>query len=194
MRSVLALLCLVMLGSTTSGAIAAGPAVGFTVNCIRSAYPPVSTHCFDATLGSPVTAYIVAFDSFGQIATSYAGTVHLTSADPTATLPPDHTFTAADAGIWAAPVTFHSLISSNMPSPQAITATDTTSPAITGMQLWQVYQAPPPASTPSLNAVGIGFMLLLIGGIGAYFILREESRGRHQTNHSLKRTVAEGLR
>jgi adhesin/invasin len=37
-------------------------------------------------------------DAFGNMATSYRGTVHFTSSDLLATLPADTTFTAADGG------------------------------------------------------------------------------------------------
>ena len=38
-------------------------------------------------------------DSFGNVATGYRGTVHFSSGDPLASLPPDYTFTSADAGV-----------------------------------------------------------------------------------------------
>jgi lysophospholipase L1-like esterase len=44
----------------------------------------------------PVTVTLV--DAFGNMATSYRGTVHFTSSDLLATLPADTTFTAADGG------------------------------------------------------------------------------------------------
>ncbi|HEX7335982.1 MAG TPA: hypothetical protein VF252_02140 [Gemmatimonadales bacterium] len=41
---------------------------------------------------------ITARDPFGNTATGYRGTIHFTSTDPLATIPPDYTFTAEDAG------------------------------------------------------------------------------------------------
>jgi hypothetical protein len=59
----------------------------------------------DTSRGSPVTvagqmnfAEIDAFDAYGNIATSYTGTLHFSSTDPQATLPTDYTYTAADSG------------------------------------------------------------------------------------------------
>jgi hypothetical protein len=175
MRNALGLLCLFLCSHMTSAAVAAGPAVRLSVNCVPWVLPPPGTHCFDARLGSPVTAYIVAVDSIGQLATSYTGTIHLVSSDPRATLPPDHTFTAADAGIWAAPVTFHSATTSNAPSPEMITATDATTASITGMQFWSVFPAPP-VNVPSLSAAGIGLMLLLIAVMGVFAIRQQTPR------------------
>ena len=42
---------------------------------------------------------VTALDAFGNIATGYTGTIHLSSTDIQAGLPADYTFTAADAGI-----------------------------------------------------------------------------------------------
>jgi hypothetical protein len=62
-----------------------------------------------ATVGTPQTYTVTAYDPFGNVATGYTGTVHFNSSDPTAGLPPDYTFTTADAGTHAFPkgVTFH---------------------------------------------------------------------------------------
>ena len=38
-------------------------------------------------------------DAYGNVVTGYTGTVHFSTNDPGATLPPDYTFTAADAGV-----------------------------------------------------------------------------------------------
>jgi hypothetical protein len=67
------------------------PAVGFWVGAFPS---PVAS----GTLG---TVYVVAVDVYGNIASNYTGTVHLTSTDPQAYLDPDYTLTAADAGVAA---------------------------------------------------------------------------------------------
>jgi hypothetical protein len=46
----------------------------------------------------PVGVVVLALDQYGNVATSYTGTVHFASSDPQAALPADYTFTAADAG------------------------------------------------------------------------------------------------
>jgi hypothetical protein len=48
--------------------------------------------------GQAGTFTVTALDSSGSVLTGYTGTVHFTSSDPLANLPPDHTFTAADNG------------------------------------------------------------------------------------------------
>jgi len=50
-----------------------------------------------ATAGSPVKFTVAAFDAFNNTATGYSGTVHFTSTDPAATLPPDSTLMSGTA-------------------------------------------------------------------------------------------------
>jgi len=57
---------------------------------------------------------------------TYGGTVHFTSTDPAAVLPPDYTYNFADAG------THTFVVSLKTPGTQTITATDTTSSFLTG--------------------------------------------------------------
>jgi hypothetical protein len=56
---------------------------------------PVS---FTVVAGSPLSFTVEAIDLYGNIATSYRGTVHFRSSDSAALLPDDYTFTAADNG------------------------------------------------------------------------------------------------
>ncbi len=83
---------------------------------------------------SPVVAgalggvLVTAVDAFGNVTPAYRGTVHLTSTDPNATLQDDHTFTAGDNGRAAFGVI---LVAAGA---QAITATDTADPTLTGTQ------------------------------------------------------------
>ena len=51
---------------------------------------------------------VTAHDAFGNRATGYRGTVHLSVSGTTATVPADDTFTAADAGSHTFAVTFTS--------------------------------------------------------------------------------------
>ncbi len=66
---------------------------------------------------------VVAQDPYGNVATSYQGTVHVTSSDPAAVLPPD---TALVNGVATANVKFMTV------GTQTITATDVANPAMTG--------------------------------------------------------------
>jgi len=67
-------------------------------------------------------------DTFGNLVSGYAGTVHFISTDPAAALPADYTFTPADAYGHTFDTTFRT------PGFQAITATDKTAPGISGSQ------------------------------------------------------------
>jgi hypothetical protein len=78
--------------------------------------------------GALLSVTVTARDAFGNLATHYAGTVHFTSTDSSASLPPSFTFTSAAKGAhkFAAGVMFaHE-------GPQSVTATDTVHPTITG--------------------------------------------------------------
>ena len=79
--------------------------------------------------GVPSSVIVIAVDTDGFIVDSYAGTIHFTSDDPTATLPADYTFNpATDKG--AATLTNEVAFSSS--GEKAVTATD--SQGITGSQ------------------------------------------------------------
>jgi hypothetical protein len=79
-----------------------------------------------AKVGVPFNITVFAQDRFNNVATSYSGTVHFTSTDPAAALPPDYTFTATDKGKHTFSVTL------NTAGTQTITATDTVTSSITG--------------------------------------------------------------
>jgi hypothetical protein len=69
--------------------------------------------------GLPGAFRVTALDPAGNVATGYLGTVHFSSNDPQAALPPDYTFTPADHGTHVFAATLNSL------GGQGITATDT---------------------------------------------------------------------
>jgi Domain of unknown function DUF11 len=72
---------------------------------------------------------------------NYLGTVHFTSSDPGAVLPPDYTFVAADAGVHTFPFTLTVL------GNQTITVTDTRSIGFTGTTTVNVNTVPDLALT-----------------------------------------------
>ena len=75
--------------------------------------------------GVPFLVDATAQDSFGNIA-GYRGTVHFTSSDSQAVLPPDYTFTATDAGQ-------HSFLATlKTAGSRSVGATDTVAPTIAG--------------------------------------------------------------
>lgn len=71
---------------------------------------------------------VTAKDGSGNLAASYAGTVHFTTNASSATLPADYTFQPGDYGQHVFQATF------GAPGTFAITATDTATPSITGSQ------------------------------------------------------------
>ena len=71
---------------------------------------------------------MTAYDTYGNVATGYTGTVHFTSSDAQAVLPANYTFTAANAGV----DTFSATLKTA--GTQSITATDTVTGTITGTQ------------------------------------------------------------
>jgi len=84
-----------------------------------------------ATPAQPFTITLTLFDRFGNAATGtvypYTGTVHFTSTDALATLPPDYTFTIADAGARS-----FSGVTLVTPGDQTISARDVANASITG--------------------------------------------------------------
>src|SRR5260370_19173875 len=77
---------------------------------------------------------VTAKDASGNAAVGYTGTVHLTTTDSAAQVPPNYTFASADAGSHRFAVTFHT------PGNQVVTATDTATSSITGSQAVTVVQ------------------------------------------------------
>jgi parallel beta-helix repeat protein len=81
-----------------------------------------------STAGSPLSVIVTAKDTYGNVGTSYVGTVHFTSTDAQAVLPADYTFSGSDAGTHTFSATFFSAGS------RTLTATDTVTSTITGKQ------------------------------------------------------------
>jgi hypothetical protein len=80
------------------------------------------------TAGVSGSVFVTAYDPYGNVATGYRGTVHLSSSDGQAVLEGDHTFTAADNGRYGFGVTLKTA------GGQSITATDTANASIAGTQ------------------------------------------------------------
>jgi hypothetical protein len=95
-----------------------------------------------ATAGAAQSVIVTAQDAYGNATPAYRGTVHVTSTDPAATLPPDYTFTAADAGVHAFTTPVF-----NTAGTRSLTVTDM-STSVTGVGTTTVVAAP--ASTMSL--------------------------------------------
>jgi streptogramin lyase len=105
---------------------------GISPDMVRVTVNPAAASTFTVTgFPSPVTAgtaatiAVTAIDPYGNVDTNYAGTVHLTSSDGQALLPPDATLTN---GVGTFSVTLLTAGS------QSITATDTVNATISGVQ------------------------------------------------------------
>jgi hypothetical protein len=79
-----------------------------------------------STAGAAFNVVVTAFDSFGNVATGYTGTVTFASTDSGASLPANYTFTAVDAGTHTFTATLYHA------GQQTITATDTQTSSING--------------------------------------------------------------
>jgi sugar lactone lactonase YvrE len=102
------------------------------------------------TAGTPVSLTVTAKDDTGKPA-PYLGTVHFSSTDPQAGLPPDYTFTAADNGVH----TFEGVLLRTAGS-QSVTATDTATRTITGSATITVERATPTITWDNPAAITYG--------------------------------------
>jgi hypothetical protein len=107
---------------------ATGTQAGITVNPAAASRFTLDGFPSSVTAGVAGNFTILAWDSYGNVATGYTGTVHFTSSDPRVTLPADYTFTPADRGDHSFSATL------NTPGTQALTATDTTTGSVTGSE------------------------------------------------------------
>lgn len=79
-------------GTNMSAAHATTTVAAAAVDHLQIVAPPV------AAAGQSFSLTANALDAFGNVATTFVGKVHFSSSDAQATLPPDYTFTAQDAG------------------------------------------------------------------------------------------------
>ena len=110
------------------------------------------------TAGTGAYFTVTAYDQYGNIATGYAGTIHVTSSDSQSVLPGNYTFTTNDAGVHTFSAT---LKTAGM---QSITAMDTATDSITGSELNISVK---PAAAYGLTVTG--FTNPVTAGTGAYF-------------------------
>jgi hypothetical protein len=116
------------LTATDTATGASGTQAGIVVNPAAASTLLVSDFPSPTTAGAVGAVLVTAKDPYGNIATGYTGTVHLTSSDPRAQLEGDHTFTAADGGRYA----FGAVLKTA--GTWSLTATDTANPGLTGTQ------------------------------------------------------------
>jgi hypothetical protein len=105
-----------------------GTQAGITVTPLAAVDLTVTGYPSPTIAGAAHNVTITAKDAFGNVATAYTGTVHVTSSDASAVLPPNYTFTGGDAGV-------HNLSVTLKTGPtQSITVTDTGNGTISGSQ------------------------------------------------------------
>jgi hypothetical protein len=105
-----------------------GSQVGIVVTPLAAVALRIDGFPSPATAGTPGTATATAIDIYGNTAPTYTGTVHVTTTDPRATVPPDFDFHPSDMGVVHFQVDFFT------PGVQSITVTDIAQPSITGSQ------------------------------------------------------------
>jgi hypothetical protein len=110
----------------TASSVVTGTSGAITVNPAAATHFRISAPA-SVSRGVPFSFTVTALDDFGNVATGYLGTVAFTSSDTKARLPANYTFTAANAGVAAFTATFNTV------GVQSLTATDTKTKSITGM-------------------------------------------------------------
>jgi hypothetical protein len=96
------------------------------------------------TAGAAFTITVTALDLYNNTATGYGGTVHFYCSDHTATLPPNYTFTATDAGIHI----FTNGVILRRVGIDNIAVADTVTRTIAGATSIKVVRGRAPAATP----------------------------------------------
>ncbi|HLN27482.1 MAG TPA: DUF4214 domain-containing protein [Gemmataceae bacterium] len=112
----------------TTTATVTGSQSGIMVNPAAASTFVVTGFTSPVGAGTPATFVVTAKDPYSNTATGYVGTVHFSSSDGQAARPGNYTFTSGDAGVH----TFSAILKTA--GTQSITATDTTTAAITGSQ------------------------------------------------------------
>ena len=114
-----------------------------------------------ANVGFIFNFSVTTFDQSNNAAKNYAGTVHFTSTDPQAVLPPDYTFTGYDSGTHMFSATL------NTPGTQTITATDAASTAVTGTSNSITVSATAPLPPPTYTLTDLGPLNITAAPSGA---------------------------
>jgi hypothetical protein len=128
------------------------------------------------TAGTPGTFTVTATDGHGHVVTGYAGTIHFTSGDSKAVLPPDYTFVAADHGSHTFSATF------NTTGTQSLAANDKATPTITGNQAGIVVN---PAAAVATRFVVTGYPTPATEGTpGTFTVTAEDATGHVVTDYT----------
>ena len=112
----------------TAASFRAGSQTGITVNPAAASALTVTGFPSPITAGVAHNFTVTLRDPYGNIATSYTGTVQFTSSDQKAALSANYTFTTSDAGAHTFSATLKTA------GTQSITAADTATRSLTGME------------------------------------------------------------
>src|SRR5207247_879973 len=129
---------------TTTGSIT-GTQTGIVVNPAATAGFVVTGFTSPTVAGASHSLTVTAKDAYSNTTPAYTGTVAVSSSDSQASLPPNHTFAAADAGVFTFTATLKTAGS------QSFTSTDTANGSITGVQSGITVN---PAATSNLQVGG----------------------------------------
>ena len=126
--------------------------------------------------GASSNVTVTARDSIGNVASGYRGTIHFTSSDGTAVLPPDYAFVAQDNGTH----TFTGGVRLRTPGEQTVTATDNATSSITGSQTAITVQA---SGAHSLSVTGISDPVIA-GAASGVTVTARDSLGNVATGYT----------
>jgi fibronectin type 3 domain-containing protein len=152
------------LSSEASATAGKGVAVSFDVSGF-----PSST-----TAGTAGNVTVTVLDALGSTVTDYTGTVHFTSSDGQAVLPPDYTFGSGDSGVHTFSATLATAGS------QSLTATDTLAGSVSGTETG-IAVSPAAASTfvvsgfPSPDTAGV---------LGSLTVMAEDAFGNTASGYT----------
>jgi hypothetical protein len=152
-----------------------GSQTGITVVAAAASKLSVTGFPTPVTAGTAGTFSVTALDAFGNVATSYGGTVKFSSTDPKAVLPANYTFVSADNGVH----TFTNGATLKTAGTRAISATDTVKPSITGTQTGIVVNA---AATSQLAVSGFP-SAPTAGTAGTVTVTAEDPYGNKTTGY-----------
>lgn len=146
-----------------------------SVNVSAAAVSKLQIYEKAATLGVAHDVYVIGRDAFNNIATSYNGTVHFSSSDSQAVLPPDST---VSNGLGYFPVTM------NTGGQQTLTVTDTSDSSLTTTVNVNFVQPPaptppppPPAPTSTLSYLIYGTPTSAAGTAMSYNVSVRDANG-----------------
>jgi hypothetical protein len=150
-----------------------GTQAGIVVNPAPASTLVVAGFPTSVTAGTAGTFTVTAKDPYGNTATGYRGTLHFTSSDPQAGLPPDYAFVAADNGVHSFSATLKTA------GTQTLTARDTVTASITGTQAGIVVN---PAAASTLGVAGFPASVTA-GTAGTFTVTAKDPYGNVATGY-----------